>query len=380
MTFLVLWYYSKGVYVATDFVDTVSKFMVDRGPQFDFAAAVDEARRDFPAETKKITFVDLSAPDADQQIYSWLNKIDPGFKQFTLCDKPAEGYIDFCKTKDGFGTSDPVTGESILCVHPGKSGVDPVLGSGTNPKKEGQYCFDHELGHILCKDGMPDHRKTFPYAEVTQEKAIEEVNRGERGADAFGYLRGLKRGSLDMADVVNAGKLRAMEVCRGLDIVHGTSHVSDTIAGLEKKTDFKAYSARELLGMAEGIVAKTEVKADTAHHSFANLNAQRMTAHDWLVELSDVCLRAPDKSLEFVASAKVLNEVFKTGQLEGQAMNTVDPYWDHVRHRLFNGAANLGMEKTLADFAFQNVKSAPAAAPQTAVMSAPKQTAKGMTI
>lgn len=178
-----------------------------RLPHFNFDAEVSRIRRDFPDETKNITFIDLSATDARARVCSWV------LRESGITDQmPVPPEI--------FHTIDRIlSGNNLTTVS--FSGLDRLITFRTSytasmamdGKKLPYFGLYHELGHCLVPQALPlDDRK------LSLEDSVDKEIR----ADVFALLYGMRNGIFSDQDAQDIVKSRLWNAL-SFNIGHFTS-------------------------------------------------------------------------------------------------------------------------------------------------------------
>jgi hypothetical protein len=95
---------------------------------FDFAAAVEEARRDYPAETQDVTFIDGSKRNARKKLAAWFNATSSEYKNILArngasINKIARETLAESSNK-GFAFRDPVSRKKLVIVPTRQKDID----------------------------------------------------------------------------------------------------------------------------------------------------------------------------------------------------------------------------------------------------------------
>lgn len=332
----------------------------DGDSAFDFNAAVAAARRDYPEETAHVTFVNLSAPDAQERIRGWFN---------AATDLPQAEIAAFAAQagrKTGFMRIAHGTGKIIVAASASPS--SRYLG-GDSPAKEAAYAFSHELGHAVVTHGAA---AAYPDAAPLHEQA-----RGEIAADVFAVLRGIAQKTMTREDARRLSLSRAMKAPGS----HLTSQAVDAL--LDEKTDAEIaalapaaakklaceYAEKftpqpgEIEALAERLKwVRTEKKTspampggdirDALKKVFAKISAnapasarlpedgvklRHVPGEEWLENLRDVCAFAEAGSLTQHVACKILGHALETGKAgfpEEKTFDVTGEKWDAARAML----------------------------------------------
>ena len=285
---------------------------------FDFDTAVAETQRDFPVESRNITFINGDDPDARDKLFEWAvsqkmrtlewdRMLAPMFDNQRSCAMPGHD------------------GGFVLLVHPSA----PSMRFGEDTHKSNHYTFDHELGHIVTKRGIGHG------ADIA-----------EHSADSFAALRGLQRGTLSKQDVKRAADVNDA----GFLIYNGLSHLTsmtlDAIAINPKNIDYMSLSPKETSALADKH-AKTFELRSRIYNKFAPIDeigkatwnddglppAERVEAR--LHALTEIAMNAPKSSMSFYLAARmIVNAVENNGvTYVGQhvPLNGQNEHWQSLK-------------------------------------------------
>lgn len=327
-------------------------------PSFDHAAAVLAARREYPQETARVTFIDLSSPDAAQQLRGWLGAASPAFiRSLGDTEKPETAIfhaIEKFLAKNGVAEVDYATGN--ILVASASRPKSKYLGAAAAVAQEAAYAFAHELGHAvarngftanwrgLAKDGKPSLHDALPHERAEAEMA----------ADVFAVLRGLSRQTMTLEQAHAVSLTRALRAPG----IHTTSPALD--AALEN-IGAAILSPQGVQAMAETVAQRHAPKAgeieelaarlawmkpvpktpDSGHDVAARLKGvfdrishraprtapmpqgamrlQKLTQQEWLQNVAEVFNAAPKGSLTAHVTAKILRNAPKS-HIHGKAL------------------------------------------------------------
>jgi len=318
---------------------------------FDFNAAMEAARRDFPQETAKITFIDLSAQDAADKFRDWLLASPHNTKKLT------EKLVTENIRKNGF-TRLRDTGEIVVAVNPNSASHHL-----RNPGHEGLFAFHHELGHALTSASL---------SRVTNGDDIlaHVAARHEVAADVFAVLRGIAGGTLTREDAENLSLSRAMAppgphaTSRALDMLlaehtdadikkmtpHAMRDISlvyaelyapkhGEIEALMKKMQWVRAEEKTAPDAGGGLGQKLKKVFNNILHitpKAAKMTVRRVTEAEWLENVADIFKKAEPGTLEAHTSAKILSSVFNTGKAcypDEKKFDVSDKKWDELRKK-----------------------------------------------
>jgi hypothetical protein len=322
---------------------------------FDFDAAVAAARRDFPRETAKVTFLDLSAKDAADKFRAWLLASPQNTK------KLAEKLVAANIPKNGF-TRLRDTGEILVAVNP-RSASHHLR----NPAHEGLFAFHHELGHALTSASLPQY--------FEEEVPLHVSARHEVAADIFAALRGIAGGTLTREDVENLSLSRALAAPGP----HATSRAIDMLLAENTDADIKKMTPQamrdlslvyaelyapkqgEIEGLArqlqwvkpddrpapETVSGKLGEKLKKVFNGIlhmtpkaAKMTLRRVTEAEWIENVADMFRKAEPGTLAAHTSAKILSSVFNTGKAcypEEKTFDVSGEKWNDLRRKFTGG-------------------------------------------
>lgn len=312
---------------------------------FDFDAAVAEAKRDFPAQTENVTFINGDDPEAREKLFKWA----VSQKMRTLeWDRMLAPMMDnkLCCAVPGHN------GGVVLLVHPSA----PSMRFGEDHDKSNYYSFDHELGHIVTRLGMGHGQDV-----------------AEHSADSFAALRGLQRGTLTKQDVKRAADLNDAGFLLYCGLSHLTSMTLDAIVINPKNIDYLGLSPQKTAALADQHAKAFELPNRT-YNKFAPIDEigkpkwnddglpleERVEAR--LHALTEIAMNAPKSSMSFYLAARlIVNTVENNGvtyagtyvPLDGQ--NT---HWQSLKDAVLTraGDRDIGARKALQDSALTRPK------------------------
>lgn len=338
-----------------------------RNRPFDFDEAVAIARADFPEETKNITFIDLSQPDAKQKLMDWMQSTDPRFREKYLEDGTPEDFADKGLQHRGFGLADSLSGKTVIASH---SKASPDMFVFGEESRELAYVFCHELGHAIAKNGIPRLmlELTFRPADEQCWEYLKQVNLAENVADSFASIYGVAKGWLDDAgDLGRIGFFTTMAPWIGVDLTHFTSIAIDQLAiDLDKLKvhslspgEIRAIAARhaeefspaqDSLMQAFETCAKNyvaterhekEAQPGTEEQTKAESEAENEKAFQTSLQktfenLADAYMHGPRNTLLYYIAHRTLHEIVETGRLKNldRTYDVTGPFWDKVRETM----------------------------------------------
>lgn len=283
--------------------------------EFDFEKAVEEAKQDFPEQTKNVTFIDLDADDADQKLRDWIDSLSA----ITKANMQRTGTInDLTTSSSGFAFHAPQEGKRIVAMHSKYCAEISMFDHA--PEKQAAYVFDHELGHIVVPE------------------ADKATNKAEHGADDFAVIRGLKRGTMDKKDIQLIADARATDFFLYGDLTHLTTVSLDNILVNPKNTDFLSLSANEIAQIAgkhaETFGKNKEVRDDLNEtykvKGLHDAPLSQEACQKRLEQLGQVCLDANKNSLQFYIAARIVKSAMEHGGINNMPLDTSGPEWEKI--------------------------------------------------
>ncbi len=329
---------------------------------FNFDAAVRAAQKDYPAETKPVTFINLSASGAIEKIGAWLASVAG---EATTAEHIARLAAQVA-AKNAVMRFSHLSGQMMLA----SSSKPKSAYLGASAAREAVFAFDHELGHAVTQNGVT--------AQASTQPRLHEQAQSEIAADVFAILRGLSRGTMSRSEARSISLARAMKTPGA----HSTAQAIDAL--LDEKTDADiahlspadikttadAYAAKftpasgELEALARKLQwVKMEETAPAAENTdpglrdklkkvFGNITGQgpkavrppetqgrlrRLTNAEWLENVADLLATAPLGSLAAHTAAKILQSALDTGKAGYPEKKTFDvsgAKWDALRKKL----------------------------------------------
>lgn len=351
---------------------------------FDFETAVAIARADFPEETKNITFIDLSQPDAAEKLIAWMKSADPAFREKHLGGGTLEEFAESSMRHRGFGIADAISGKTVIASH---SRADNDIFVFSDPSKELAYVFCHELGHAIVQNGVPRLmlELTFQPAEEQFWELLKQVNLAENVADSFASIYGVAKGWLDDAgDLGRIGFYTTMSPWIAADLTHFTSIAIDNMALEFDAAKVHSLSPAEIKAIAARHAEEFSPAQDTLMSAFescakiyvpvefgekeaqpgreAEAAAERAAEYEkafafsmqkTFENLAEAYLEGPSNTLLYYIAHRTLHEVVETGRLEniGRSFDVSGPFWDKVRDTMQERRAEETQRKLLDNLA-----------------------------
>lgn len=267
------------------------------GLRFDFNKAVDDARRDFPSATAKVTFFDLDAPDIDAQMQKFYEGLSPAAQKNVdniRVNNPefltGQGSPAAWRSADGSGVG-------VLIAYGTRTHLNEIEQMAFNPSEAAKrlnFTFQHELGHLVVK------------------RADTGGDYSEHAADAFAVLRGFQSRFLDRRDVKEIADGRAMLGWFNCDVTHITSMSLDALIINPKQKDFMNLSPADTAKVAARHAEKFSTDYEPgsiftilgALPRWALSREERLNAG--LDGLANVVLKTERSSLSFYVAARML--------------------------------------------------------------------------
>lgn len=329
---------------------------------FDVSAAAQAAAKDYPRETKGMTFIDLTAPDGVADAMAWTKRAEPGMPAYEVA-----ALRDITTQANALLRRAP-NGERLLAAR--SQARTRFLGG--DMAAEANFAFDHELGHAVTSFLLP--------LGAERGAQLHQRARWEIQADVFAVLRGINRGTMTREQAYSLSNNRAMRAPGA----HATSPALDMLLGDRSDEQIRAMTPQQIADMAtsygemmapkqgeiEALARKldwvrteaqeTQPKADDLRlrerlkkvfsdirgHSprsaalpTGQVKVRRLTNEEWLENVADVFNDASSGMLARNTAAHILQSVFTTGKAGYPDEKTFDvsaPKWDKLR-RTFSG-------------------------------------------
>jgi hypothetical protein len=307
---------------------------------FNFDQAVEEAKRDYPKETRNVTFIDTSAPDAAEKLLAWAK--EAGFSKTQY-----EALLDKMENQVAFATASNSTDHKLLGMPVTRA--PEKYGFKGEKEKSAFFTFNHELGHLVIPGGLAN-------------ESTKSTEYREHAADTFAVLRSLQQGVLDKKDIVNKADGRGQEMLFTGDLTHLTSMSLDAVAINPKNTDFISLSKKAIIKIAQKHAARFETDAKAEKSLQAVRRAGMQAQYDGDIEtaveqrlhaLSYVCLTARPDTMQFYIAARILNNAIESGEIShGDIKVKIDSqneHWQHVHDTIKakSGTRDIGAQKAL---------------------------------
>jgi len=332
---------------------------------FDFEKAVAIARADFPEETKNITFIDLSLPDAPAKLAAWLQATDPQFREKYLEDSSIEEFAQNCFVPAGLNVKDGLSGATLICARSRAREGNHIFPDAATDLA---YTFVHELGHGIAKNGIPRLmlEMVFQPAQEQYWDMIAQINLAENVADTFASVYGVAKGWLnDKGDLGRIGFGTTISPWFAADLTHFTSIAIDNLALTIDKLDIPSLSTKEIKAIAERHAEEFTPAQNELMNTFSAFAQRYASAADFIkakeikpgeqidVEalkaeafdksmqktfenLAEAYLTAPRNTLLYYIAHRTLTEVAETGRLKNidHTFDVSGAFWDDVRATL----------------------------------------------
>ncbi|MDI1226317.1 MAG: hypothetical protein PSY14_01345 [bacterium] len=318
----------------------VSQFVTQEPKVFDFEQAVADARRDFPKETKDITFIDTSAPDAFEKLTEWAKMAGLSPTQYNDMMDNAENMNALTKNANGY---------KLVAMPAKREGANESFSGDSY--KSAYFCFQHELGHFVV-----------PQAHASDTSAVRKTTQWrEHAADTFAMLRGLKDGVFQKKDLIDLSDKRGHSMLLTEDVTHLTSMSLDALAINPKNTDFISLSKKEIIQISKAHAEEFQIEGKM-NSRFVTLQMNGRRAYqagatdDEVVqgkmrELQEIAMSSPKDSQEFYVAARILNNVLETGVLKSggieQKVDVSTEEWKEAKKALMEkaGDRDIGAKK-----------------------------------
>lgn len=292
---------------------------------FSFKEAVQEAKRDYPAETRNINFIDISTPTAREDFRSWLKTTNlPGGKDKGPYDETADEVFDSFLSGGGFvAYRDKSTGRAALLYNPKSKSADHMFSK--------QFIFDHEFGHLLVQNGLSDFDALKNKPDLTLAEGavvLAATVKAESCADTFALLRGIRRGQIGEAEINDVSLTRGMESVLEASLSHLTMTSVDALLVDHKLADLAALTPqqqKDFAGEHADINTPDALKLTFCQYSFRPSSDDRPDARAQLLNLAKTVMEASSDSLEFYVAARILSTAVRTG-----AVDYVGPLADNL--------------------------------------------------
>lgn len=289
--------------------------MTDKAPhslRFDFNEAVNETLRDFPALGDKVVFVDVLD---DNKKYGTPSAIKESAMRHPA-RRMAENLQIVHAQQASLSFNKNTYGIGAVLFH---SGNHHQIFSKDDRNVSSFASFDHELGHLLTREGFnfnPQHPQ------------------GEASADAYAALRHLQRFGTDGKTLEHASFKRALHFIMTGDIFYLTSPVIDAINNDKKSIDFSGLTPLETVKKAEEYAANRSFKEPELSQLLAIFAPVRQSflLHEEgstapLRNLADTILGTHSNAQAFHLGKKVLTRLMDDGIL-------TNPEWKEIREKL----------------------------------------------
>ena len=281
--------------------------------RFDFNAAAQQARREYPALRKHAMFIDASN-DNWRDIEYTLDHLAVDEEDIESVHKT---FNDARRLKTSFHLAVTRGGEeepfSAVVFHPDRH---PLYGTARGAVDDAAT-FDHETGHALTPE--------------------LHGNPAENVADAYASLKHLQRsgGEADSLDYCS-WKRALVFVTTGIP-THLTTFTVDKILCDRKTADFMSLTPAETAAIAieyakHNAPSKKELSA--LAKDFKPL--KNLPLKDAFRKLAQITFAAEDDSDTFYLGARVLQGALQKGGTvyDGQEINLDGPSWDRMRRQL----------------------------------------------
>lgn len=263
---------------------------------FDLEKEVAAFYRAYPDQASKIYFIDSSG--APGMLYRG-GLPDEDETAERLGHNGGLALNDALAHKEG-SRSDLYESEGYGCVHMNTTlpSQQYLLGHAAGKAVSDVFIFDHEIGHLLCKDGLGS------------------LNMGECVADAYATIRHIQRFGAGSSALQRLQERRAMEMIFGRDGSHFTAPVVERIVADSAHFDFAALSPQETAGLAQQYAAANIMEPGLINYLIGdfkrmNFGMAEIMRGDFrpLLELGEVVLRTSQPA-EFKWGAAAIKGLF----------------------------------------------------------------------
>jgi len=262
---------------------------------FDFAKAASQAIRDYPQQLTATVFID---GDAHKRVASTFP-----FYQMKKVASTTRTMLSHLHKQDQKTTaslayawrSTELQSKGLFYRRPS---ADYNLGDMPDLGRSAAHIFDHELGHLVTKDGFKSHKL-----------------KNEASADAFAAIRHFQRFGGKTDDLAAWSAFSAMGFFCG-DPGHVTAPVIDRICLDAKSLDFASLSPADTVVAAEYYAATFNPapqewsEANRIYRSV--IERYRKSAYLDFDGIAETMLQQPTRSLAFRLGAGLLDYYFRT--------------------------------------------------------------------
>ncbi|MDP2205301.1 MAG: hypothetical protein Q8K65_03240 [Alphaproteobacteria bacterium] len=300
--------------------------------RFSFKKAVAEARRDFPKETAKTTFADLSTPAGRQYLVKWA-ETHPAIRKHPLPLR--ENFVMETENnalRNGFMVLTKSETDDFLLVF---SGADHPTAMHFPMHSSQQFIFDHELGHIVAPGGLSALEKRPPKREGTLSVAhygetIAQFNRGETVADTFAVLRGIQRGTLSREEIAELAMMRTFDSWAHGSYTHLTTTAIDALLAYSDTGTLATLTPAAQLRLTADHAAKYGLSAQDCGslacdfylaerdrmYNTMETEAPKHPLEQKLENLFAILSTAPENSATFYIAARVFQSTISKGYID----------------------------------------------------------------
>lgn len=221
---------------------------------FIFQEAVEKAKRDYPAETRDITFIDGDAPGAREQVAVWVKKnINTGYMKWVMPNSSNANILDdidhTLRKQPFFAMKDPVSQKGLMFFN----SIEAADNLPIDRNAKLHYMFNHELGHLVMKQAtasdLYNTHKDTPYA-LLRGVVAQAILESENKADTFGALKSYAEGHLDADDLRAIAAGRAVAMIASNMSSHLTSMSLDALSISADMGQFMSLKPAEIKAIA----------------------------------------------------------------------------------------------------------------------------------
>lgn len=221
---------------------------------FDFRKAAEQARRDYPRETRNISFISGDDPHAADEIGAVMRNMDPEFLAWSYEGRPMDEavatHVEFVLASGAISFKDPVTGKGGLYVDTSME----RLNMAGNPEGQKHFTFNHELAHLVLPLGLPSaffrELRQLPKEEALMNMKLY-ATRCENMCDTFAAIKTAAEGNLTPAELGKISLQRAFQAVAGDDTEHLSTLSLDRISLDIEKGKFISLTPAEIAAIAQ---------------------------------------------------------------------------------------------------------------------------------
>lgn len=330
---------------------------------FDFNKAIEMLRDDYPEEVVKILFADLADPNIESILEKWYIKTSMEMRDNVPGITLAR---DLMKKNVTAAQRDLISGSQMISIKQTQEDQPRHHRILEDLQTDLLLGFTHEFGHLVTKYGIPTFmRNSDTY--ILPERENREINLAETSADSFSVLYLLHKKLIDQKTIYDLGLWRAIEALACGTVRHLTTIPVDQLAIEAAATDFSSLSPAVIRQIADDHANKFTRASFGLKDALDNLSSdpdnpregyQRTLKTGFYISmvlsnaailpekvnelihmLGKHCMAAPEGSMEFHLSARILMDVFETNEIRYRVSKPIDT----------SGAEFDGLKKQLQD-------------------------------